>query len=307
MKAAAAVLNGKTSREVETDPGSAATSAESNRRAPGSDPADYPARALTLAGAVLAPERRSPSNLKLGQLLLRESLLATARENADNPALASLAQAIGEIESTGMLARVAGSAERGYAILDALRPEVTPSAEGLHDAEAMITALLRRPTRDAAAARRTWRRRWLLAVLLVVTVAGIMIAPRRSPPVWAKYKWKTSSTAEGFPSAGTLRDRGTAGLIFHTANERNPWVVIDMLAPRSVQRIVLKHRSDCCYERGLPLLVEVGLDETSFAPVGRQYTLFDTWDVDFSARQARYIRIRSESTTTLHLREIQVP
>ena len=94
--------------------------------------------------------------------------------------------------------------------------------------------------------------------------------------------------------------------MLHTEYEANPWMVIDLLKLRPVHGVSIRNREDCCDERCIPLVVEVAGDDQHFVEVARQGETFDVWKAEFPARQARYVRLRVEATTMLHLREIKI-
>lgn len=123
---------------------------------------------------------------------------------------------------------------------------------------------------------------------------------------WDDYRWTASSAAFGLPLTGTLDHRGQHDLLLHTAEEANPWVVVDMLETRPVTRIVVKNRLDCCQERGLPMVVELGAGSGNYVEVARRTTPFDTWEIGLVPARARYLRLRVEQKTFLHLHAIEI-
>ena len=124
---------------------------------------------------------------------------------------------------------------------------------------------------------------------------------------WDKYSWTASSTFEGFPKSGILRQRQAYGLLFHTAEETNPSATVDLLKERSVTRVVIRNRLDCCQDRGLPMVVELATSPDKYVEVARRTTPFDTWEISVTPTQARYLRVRAEKKTTLHLTGIEIP
>jgi hypothetical protein len=124
---------------------------------------------------------------------------------------------------------------------------------------------------------------------------------------WDHYTWRASSAGFGLPQSGKLDFLGQHELLLHTSEEPNPWVIVDMLEERVVSRIVVQNRLDCCQERGLPMIVELGTTSDHFEEVGRQQNPFDTWEVSVPNTKARYVRVRAASRTYLHLRAIQIP
>lgn len=123
---------------------------------------------------------------------------------------------------------------------------------------------------------------------------------------WDDYRWATSSAAFGLPQLGTLGQRGHHELLFHTAEEDKPWVIVDMLEDRSIRRIAIQNRLECCQTRGLPMTVELRSETGNYVQVARRTTPFDTWEVGIVPGRVRYLRIAAESRTYLHLRAIEV-
>lgn len=123
---------------------------------------------------------------------------------------------------------------------------------------------------------------------------------------WDDYRWTASSAAFDLPISGTLDHRGQHDLLLHTAEEQDPWLVVDMLESRAVERIVVKNRLDCCQERGLPMVVELRAANGSYVEVARRSTPFDTWEIEIVAASARYLRLRVEQKTFLHLHAIEI-
>lgn len=123
---------------------------------------------------------------------------------------------------------------------------------------------------------------------------------------WDDYRWTASSAAFGLPVSGTLDHRGQHDLLLHTAEEANPWLVVDMLEDRPITRVVVKNRLDCCQERGLPMVVELRAANGSYVEVARRATPFDTWEIGVVPARVRYLRVRVEQKTFLHLHAIEI-
>jgi hypothetical protein len=261
---------------------------------------------LGLAGSFEAQGRASRREMAVRQALLRESLISAARAVTGEPALGSLEQATDALVAHA--ARASRAVPRPPAGWDAraLAAETEPDAESLRAAEHWIGALLPWARADV---RDSWRRRWpiLAALALVLVVAIPATAPFWYHPAQLDYTWRTSSAEAGFEGSGTLAESQDYDLLFHTREEAGPWVVVDMLKARRIDRVVLKNRLDCCLDRGVPLVVEVSLDGTLFETVAQQDTSFAVWTARFARRPARYVRVRSLRTTVLHLRRIEVP
>lgn len=265
-------------------------------------------RSLAMAGQALDSNSSGGPDLVLARLLLGHALAAAAGAMDPNVAIRSVRDAAAALEQGGELARVAGSAARGRAVLACLEvePEARLTRAELAEAELLIGKLLD-PRLGEPAARRSVRRKYLGLALLVVGVAAVVTTPTLlRGGTWEKYRWTASSATEGFSTTGTLGKVGPFQLVFHTEYEDRPWVTIDLLKLRQVHSISIRNREDCCDERCLPLVIEVAGDDQQFVEVARQEKTFDDWKVEFPARKSRYVRLRAEATTMLHLREIKI-
>lgn len=123
---------------------------------------------------------------------------------------------------------------------------------------------------------------------------------------WDDYRWTASSSAFGLPQSGTLDHRGQHGLLLHTAEEEKPWIIVDMLENRSIRRIVVENRLDCCQDRGLPMTAELRAETGDYVEVARRTTPFDTWEVGVVPGRVRYLRLSAEKKTFLHLQAIEI-
>ena len=263
--------------------------------------AEFSAHALRSAGASLAPENEGISDIRVARVLLRESFVAAARAITGLSTLRTVADARTALEGrSDRPSRLTG--QRWLELGRVLEDETVTTRAALQDAEATIAEMVQWALGNQ---RRRSRVPWLIAGALVLAVLVIAVPRLTASPPWADFTWKASSAAGGFPQAGTLVTL-PSGLLFHTDLESGPWVLIDLLERRSVSRIVLRNRQDCCFERALPLIVETGDSPDSLSRVGRQTQVFDRWVVEFAEREARYVRVRAESTTYLHLSEVEI-
>lgn len=147
------------------------------------------------------------------------------------------------------------------------------------------------------------RRRWRVAVALATTAFGLagllaLTIGAVSPKNLAENKpWRTSSAIdEDFPS----------NIFFHTNRERDPWLTIDLGAPKLVHKLAITNRSDCAQERARPLLVELSLDDTNWHEVARNDLIFSQWNPSFRPETARYVRVRIPRVSALHLEKVKV-
>jgi len=137
-------------------------------------------------------------------------------------------------------------------------------------------------------------------VLALVTVRAV---------VWAwpdTHRFRASSGDWGFAETGTVGWRGDHGLFFHTKEEENPWVEIDLGAVREFDRVIVDNRDDCCSDRAVPLVVEVGETPDKTHEVARKTEVFQRWVGTFPKQKARYLRLHVPRRTTFHLRSVEV-
>jgi len=260
---------------------------------------------LSLAGSFEAQGLVGEREMVARQALLRESLIATARAVTGEPALCSLEEAAnGLAQHAARRSRVPRPPPEWNA--RALAADAEPNDDSLRAGERWIGALLSWARTDA---REPTRRRWSIraAIGLALVVAVPATAPFWYHPAQLDYTWRTSSAEPGFEGTGKLGDSQPYDLLFHTREEPGPWVLVDMLKTRKIDRVVLKNRLDCCLDRGFPLVVEVSLDGASFEVVAQQDSFFTVWTARFKKRAARYVRVRSLRTTALHLHRIELP
>jgi len=148
-----------------------------------------------------------------------------------------------------------------------------------------------------------WLRIALLGAVLVLLVIGgrvLMLGPNLA----AGKPFRLSSSFSGW--AACVANNGCNGLMFHTETEPNPWVELDLGAPKKVSRVEVINRGDCCADRATPLVVEVSTDRATWTPVARRNEPFGSWGASFPARVARYVRLTVPRRTVLHLQAIAV-
>ena len=53
-------------------------------------------------------------------------------------------------------------------------------------------------------------------------------------------------------------------------------------------------------------MIEFGRDRKAFKPVARREVTFDRWLAEFPATEGRYVRLRVDTTTYLHLERVRI-
>jgi hypothetical protein len=132
-------------------------------------------------------------------------------------------------------------------------------------------------------------------------------APQKRSAGLAQDKpFQASSAYEKFPQSGTVTGDMSAPFFFHTQEEENPWMEIDLGTAQDVKEVEILNRPDCCADRAIPLVVEVGVDRAAFKEVARRTEAFTTWKAEFPTEKARFVRIKSPRKTFLHVQFIRV-
>jgi hypothetical protein len=140
------------------------------------------------------------------------------------------------------------------------------------------------------------------AVAAVLLIAAVPLL-RRGP----RYPFEASSAAQGYAKTGRLGDVAAYGVLFHTNQEREPWVEIDLAEERPVRAVEITNRYDCCKERALPLVLEIAGTDRQLHEVARVTDPFDEVTLELpGAPTARYVRLRVAGTTMFHLAAVRV-
>lgn len=115
-----------------------------------------------------------------------------------------------------------------------------------------------------------------------------------------------SSRFPGTPDPQGLTDGDTHALGVHTTVESSPWVTIDLGQSRSIKTIRVHNRTDCCFDEGLGLTVEVG-DPSDPAPfVAQQSTHYEIWEIDVGGKTSQTVRLRLPRNGYIALSEVEV-
>jgi hypothetical protein len=156
--------------------------------------------------------------------------------------------------------------------------------------------------------RRAFRVGSLFALLigLLIGLASLAVYQTRGPDWAANRPWRASSSMfECNPAANQCGGAATR-IFFHTKEEPNPWLEIDLERVLPVGRIEVQNRSDSSAERAVPLIVELSTDGKSYRPVAERAQPFNSWMATFAPTDARYVRLRVPRTTILHLERVSV-
>jgi hypothetical protein len=89
-----------------------------------------------------------------------------------------------------------------------------------------------------------------------------------------------------------------------TALSANPWVRVDLGAEVPIGRVVVSGRADCCWQEGVPLVLEVSADGSTYREIARRVIPF-TRDRPWSSRHegvsARFLRLRAQAAPRLSM------
>lgn len=151
----------------------------------------------------------------------------------------------------------------------------------------------------------------LVVLLLLFLVPGALLYKNwqdKQNDLARDRPWKASSRSEQFHGCDSPAQTcpPAKGYFFHTADEENPWVVVELAGKPSISRVEIANRTDCCAERAAPLVIEVSTDKKNWKTVAQRNDGFTTWDAKFPSTQARHVRVRALRRTILHLSGIRV-
>ncbi len=148
----------------------------------------------------------------------------------------------------------------------------------------------------------------LLLVFVLSLIEKSVVAARRGPNLAAGRSVTVSSDHKkaGRPPKG-LVDGKKDVYGFCTEDTTKPWVEIDLGKPRTIRRVVVFNRYDCCEDRALPLTIEVSTDRIGYQRVAQIVDPFEVRELVFLPRPARYVRLIVRGPKTiLHLNEVEI-
>jgi hypothetical protein len=222
-----------------------------------------------------------------------------------------------------LLARAAGGEAEAQAVGSQVREATFADLAELNDvARERLTLDLGRVASaiilEMDAADREVDRIWMRRVVRIggILAMGAMLAvaiPRL--PAWiVEHRdlgrgrpWVASSRfAEGGCVSPFQSCPDSPSYFFHTLEEDNPWLSIDLQSIRRVSGVEVINRSDCCSDRAVPLVVEVSIDQKRWRQVARRNADFTDWKSMFAPTPARWVRLSVRRRTFLHLQEVRV-
>jgi len=281
--------------------------------------------ARTLARVALPPDEPPESaRHSITALLLAEAVRRGTCALLDCASPGEVETTLADLSPTELAVRVGGS-ENARVIGALFRRTSPPATKATPDPVARVVdpdglkSVADRLIRHGAQRLRAHRRllvaislRWLLLALAVATVIGAVLAASPIGREWlarnrlAHATWKASSADAGQPLEGKMPPSGEPTFFMHTKLEDNPWIELEIPGgvARRISRVVVANRSDCCYGRALPLVVEISPDRQSWTEVARRTEPFEHWTARFVPTATRWIRLRVSRRSFLHLRDV---
>jgi len=144
----------------------------------------------------------------------------------------------------------------------------------------------------------------VLAALLLLGAVVKVALPKRS--LAAGKKWRVSSAAFACKPSEHRCGSATTNILFHTKQEKSPWFEVDLAAPVAFREVLVHNRADSFPERAVPLVLELSDDQKSWREAARIKEPFQTWKVVVPGGKARYLRLRVDRVSTLHLEGVEV-
>jgi hypothetical protein len=145
----------------------------------------------------------------------------------------------------------------------------------------------------------------ILRIVTIPVLCALLVLRLASPKDFAHGKlWRATSSLGGAPASGTLSS--TDGpFFFHTNNEPDPAIVVD-IGLHTIHKVVLTNRRDCCQDRATPIVIETIAPGGVWRTVARRDEPFTEWAATFPPLVANQVRVRATRTTHLHLADIEV-
>jgi hypothetical protein len=193
----------------------------------------------------------------------------------------------------------------------------TRSIQETEQAALLLSHISRQLLRELSPAQKViqglrWRRAsrclaLLSAIAGLVWLVGLMRQQfEMRADLSANRPWRASSSYERVCLSPQRHCPAATSYFFHTLEEPNPWLELDLAAEQQVSRLHVFNRRDCCRERASPLIVEVSTDHIHFREVSRNERPFDEWTARFAPVRARWVRLRVPRRSFLHLTEVRV-
>lgn len=180
-------------------------------------------------------------------------------------------------------------------------------------ARALVGALLEQAEGAEREVSRVHLQRWLRSLVVLVALVAVVFGAFQGaqrltagPNLAVGRAWRASSAYPNFNAASHLCDGNTTKILFHTNEEDRPWFEIDLGASSAISVVEVTNRTDGFQERAVPLILEVSEDRNRWHEVARRNDTFNHWRAKFAPRKARYVRVKAQRKTFLHLEGVAV-
>jgi F5/8 type C domain len=283
--------------------------------------------AATLAGAALAPSEPFEITAEaVASELYRQSVywaLCSFSAASDDDAGATYSESLWSTLDSPPVTQAFEQVERQDALRAALRAgsfvyfaelpqaERLPLSLELCRLAALLIAKLdeRKLTLRRLYVQRVWRLGLLVALALAAVQGSLWLHEAREfrSDLALGKPWRASSK---FGSDGCVTPEQECadgpGFFFHTNEEDNPWIEIDLGSEQAFSKVETENRKDCCSERAVPIVVETSQDHENWQLVSRRNAPFSTWWASFPTAHARWVRLRLPNHTYLHLSRVRI-
>lgn len=153
---------------------------------------------------------------------------------------------------------------------------------------------------DAPERERARQRAFRLSKRAGLVLGGVLLCAA-AYWLWLRPNRAASAIVTTSSDLGPCRSPGDCGnALFHTKEEDRPWVMYDLGSEYELHSVDVQNRSDCCYERAVPLVVETSHDANTWTEQARAERAFLTWSTSLRTR-TRYVRLRVDRRSYLHL------
>jgi hypothetical protein len=165
---------------------------------------------------------------------------------------------------------------------------------------------------DAHRARRVRRARRLRASLaaLLVLLLTAWFAPRWfARPNLALHRpvVVTNSDPDFDIDPTQVVDGDELNLGFHTNTDPDNMLTIDLGSVKSLHRVEVYNRFDCCQDRAVPLTLQLSSDGSAYTTAAHQTKTFQRWTATLPPKtRARFVRLVHENSEFFHLAEVEV-
>jgi hypothetical protein len=150
------------------------------------------------------------------------------------------------------------------------------------------------------------------AALGLLLLLGCLASPRLRtrlfpPDLAAGRPWLASSSIPPAHRGGVGPRTRDGDFFFQTFPSDHPWVDVDLGTPKVIRSLLVENRRDCCWERALPLDVEVlDLETKKWRQVAQRRSGFHVWRHEIAPVSTRHVRFRLSGLGVLHLRRISL-